>query len=681
MLSAHLFYRRLRLSDPRPVRRKLRTAANMSDDEEFLPRLGVPRARGGAGARRYLGRVVSSAARTGAKTGVRNSRFDGSRIGRGAGIGRVLSGHDRLAGFRGRRVIVKAHLARLGPTKLSAARSHLRYLQRDGVTRDGGPGALYSVDSDQADGRAFLERAGEDRHQFRFIVSAEDGDHYADLKPLTRRLMAQMEQDLGTKLDWVAVDHFNTGHPHTHIVLRGSDDRGENLVIAREYISHGLRQRAADLVTLDFGPRTTLEIEERLRQDIGAERLTPIDRRMLRDMDADRTLDQAIRDPLQQSLRVGRLRKLETMGLAEPIGNGRWRLAKGIEDTLRRAGERGDFIRTMQRAMTAQNRDGVEQHVFDPAHDEALVGRVIDRGLSDELHDRHFLLVDGLDGRSHYVEIGFGSGTEPTPTGAIVRITPSSHQVRDVDRTIATIAAANDGHYSIDLHLRHDRSASAAFAEAHVRRLEGIRRAGGGVERNLDGTWQIAPDHLSRVEAYEKRLARGRPVTVELVSSIPIEGLASTDAPTWLDRRLAGEDTSPARDAGFGREVRQGEIQRRQWLVEQGLADEHDAQIRLRADVLALLRRRELLRVAGQLSDDLGLVFVETRAGERIEGVLRRPIETVGERYALIEKSHEFTLVPWRSALEKQIGQTVSGLMRSDGTGWTFGRGREGPNI
>ena len=51
-----------------------------------------------------------------------------------------------------------------------------------------------------------------DRHQFRFIVAAEDGAEYQDLKPMIRRLMAQAEKDLGTKLDWVAVNHFNTGH-------------------------------------------------------------------------------------------------------------------------------------------------------------------------------------------------------------------------------------------------------------------------------------------------------------------------------------------------------------------------------------------------------------------------------------------------------------------------------------
>src|SRR3546814_6344897 len=103
---------------------------------------------------------------------------------------------------------------------------------------------LYGPDRDQVDGKAFLERADGDRHQFRFIVAPEDGAEYDELKPMIRRLMSQVEQDLDTTLDWVAVDHFNTGHPHSHIMLRGVDDRRKNLIIAREYMSHGLRERA-----------------------------------------------------------------------------------------------------------------------------------------------------------------------------------------------------------------------------------------------------------------------------------------------------------------------------------------------------------------------------------------------------------------------------------------------------
>lgn len=145
----------------------------------------------------------------------RARRFDGSRIGRGSATGRVLGASNRHTGPRRRRVVVKAQFVRLGGKRTDAAAAHLRYLQRDGTTREGERGTLYSANLDSADGKAFLERGTGDRHQFRFIVAAEDGAEYDDLKPMIRKLMAQAEKDLGTKLDWVAVDHFNTGHPHT----------------------------------------------------------------------------------------------------------------------------------------------------------------------------------------------------------------------------------------------------------------------------------------------------------------------------------------------------------------------------------------------------------------------------------------------------------------------------------
>jgi type IV secretory pathway VirD2 relaxase len=656
----------------------------MSDDDEFTPKLGKPKSRGsGRKARKYLGAVIGAAARAGIQTGKRRARFDGSRIGRGASIGRILASRDRLAGFRGRRAVVKMSYTKLAGGGLPAARVHLNYLQRGGVSRDGGPGQLYSAGEDVADRRAFLDRSAGDERQFRFIVSAEDGDQYRDLKPFIRKLMTQVEQDLGTKLDWVAVDHYDTGHPHTHIVLRGVDERGQNLLIGREYVSAGMRQRAMDLLDIDLGPRTTLEIEERLRHDIGAERMTAIDRRMLRDMEADRIVATAMRDPFQQSLRVGRLRKLEELGLAERTGGAHWQLVDRLENRLREIGQRGDIIRTMQREISARGRAGAEHAIYDAASAESaqIIGRVIGRGLADDLYDRHYLLVDAIDGRTHYVDLGRGDAVGPMPVGEIVRVAPARGEVRAVDRTVAEIAAANNGHYSIDLHLRHDPSATEKFAEAHVRRLEAIRRMTSGADRRPDGTWEIAPDHLARVETYEARIARDRPVTVETVSPVPLESLAREEALTFLDRRLAGEDQAPARDTGFGRELRQAEAQRRQWLMAEGLAEEQDGTVRLRANALAVLQRRELLRVTGELSDELGRPVVVATSGERIAGTLLRRVDMTSGRFALVERSRDFTLVPWRPVLERHLGKAVSGIMRESGMSWTFGRQRSGPNI
>jgi type IV secretory pathway VirD2 relaxase len=611
--------------------------------------------------------------------------FQGNRIGRGCGVGRVLAGRDRLAAFRQRRVIIKSRIVKLAGKGLAGARAHLRYIQRDGVTRDGERGALYGPGEQAVDGKAFHERSAGDRHQFRFIVSPEDGGDYDSLRSLTSRLMSRMEEDLGTRLEWVAVDHFNTGHPHTHIMLRGVDDRGRDLVIAREYLSTGMRERAAEIVELDLGPRSDLEIERRLAAEVEQERFTSLDRRLLANADAERMVSPPLGNPARQTLLAGRLRKLEALGLAEEERPGRWRLPADFEKTLRRLAERGDIIKTMHRELRAAGLEkaSAELAVFDAAAagQRPVVGRVVSRGLSDELADGHFLIVDSLDGRAHFVDVGKGEAIEPLPAGAIVRIEGRNIEARTSDRIVAEIAAANEGRYSVDIHLRHDRGASQAFAEAHIRRLEALRRGGVGVERLADGTWLVAADHLERAAGFERAQARSRPVALEVLSHMPIEALASYDGSTWLDRELVANGPEPLRDAGFGKAVREAQQLRRRWLVDQALASEQDGTIAYRPDFLATLRRRELMRVAAQLSGELGMEYSKAETGQRINGTLCRTVETGSGRYALIERARDFTLVPWRPILDRRVGQRVEGLIRSNGISWSFGRDRGGPTI
>jgi type IV secretory pathway VirD2 relaxase len=571
---------------------------------------------------------------------------------------------------------------RLGGKALGAARAHLRYIQRDGVTREGEPGRLYSAAEDAADGKAFLERCTDDRHQFRLIVSVEDGAEYEDLRPLIRRFMGRMEDDLGTRLDWVAADHLDTLHPHTHIMLRGVDERGGNLVIAPDYIRHGMRERLCGLVSLDLGPRTDLEIERRLRLEVDSDRLTSIDRRLLRDMDASRVVRSAGRDMFDHSMRTGRLRKLEALGLADPLGGGRWRLADDLDHTLRRLGEQGDIVRTMQRALKAAglNRSAAERVVHPPALGGSVTGRVVERGLSDEGRDRHYLIVDGLDGRSHYVEIGRGERTEPLPEGAIVRVDPRLPVARQIDERIAAIAASNGGRYSIDIHLASEPGTNAGFAETHVRRLEAIRRMTEGIERSADGSWSIPPDFVELARRHEAQQARSAPVQVIVLSPLPLERLAAHDGTTWLDRELLSPSERP-REQGFGREVRSALALRRAWLIEQGLASVDGDRLVCRQAMLDVLQRRELLRVAAGISAETGLEFTPAHPGSRVDGVVRRRLDLGSGRFAMIENGREFALVPWRPVLARALDRRLSGIVRRDGgISWTIGRER-GPEV
>ena len=199
-------------------------------------------------------------------------------------------------------------------------------------------------------------------------------------------------------------------------------------------------------------------------------------------------------------------------------------------------GERGDIIRTMQRDLAAKGlaRAASDYAIYDPSDIDArpIVGRLVRRGLADELSDRHYLIVDGVDGRSHYVGIGKGETPDPIPEGAIVAVSPKRAEPRAVDRTIAEIATANGGRYDVEIHLRHDPSASEAFAETHERRLEAMRRIAGLVGREADGTWIIAPDHLERAAAYERRQAKDTPVVIQTLSALPIERQIGADGAT-----------------------------------------------------------------------------------------------------------------------------------------------------
>jgi type IV secretory pathway VirD2 relaxase len=163
-----------------------------------------------------------------------------------------------------------------------AMQAHIGYLKRDGVTRDGSPGRLFDAAGDDADGRAFAERCADDRHHFRFIVSPDDASELESLRGFTRDLMEQASRDLGSRLDWVAVDHWSTEHP-IHILVCGCADDGSELVISRDYIATGMRARAADLVTRELGPRSELEVRRGLEAEVTAERWTRLDRVLTRE--------------------------------------------------------------------------------------------------------------------------------------------------------------------------------------------------------------------------------------------------------------------------------------------------------------------------------------------------------------------------------------------------------------
>ena len=248
----------------------------------------------------------------------------------------------------------------------------------------------------EPDHRAFASRCEGDRHHFRFIVSPQDAEQLSDLKAFTRDLMAQAERDLGTKLDWIGVDHWNTDNPHVHVIVRGKGDDGRDLVMARDYISYGLRARAAHLATLELGPRSDLEVRGDFEAQVEADRWTNLDRVLAWEaaqhegiVDLRPGVD-AGADGYFRTAMVGRMQKLERLGLAEPLGPARWQLSENAEPMMRALGERNDIIRRIHRGLTGQR---IERSIADFALDgedatRPIIGRLVERGLDDDSRAR-----------------------------------------------------------------------------------------------------------------------------------------------------------------------------------------------------------------------------------------------------------------------------------------------------
>lgn len=645
------------------------------DSDRFRVRPGTPKDR----QRSFVTQVLRQTGKAGTGAVRKAGKQPGARLGRGHVAARFAG--QSLAP-NARRATIKTRLVNLSKAGARSTVTHLRYIEREGVGRDGEPGKGYGPMTDEADLSAFEERGREDRHQFRFIVSPEDAAQLEDLRTYTRHLVGRMEADLGTRLDWVAVDHWNTDNPHTHMVLRGKDETGMDLIIARDYIAQGMRYRASELATEWLGPRTELEIQRALLREVDQERWTSLDRTLQREAHAGLNhVDQPARDPRQRQQRillVGRLQRLQHMGLASEHPPGVWAVHADAEPVLRAMGERGDIIRTMQRAMGSTQRDLA---VFQPGEDaRTVVGRVAAKGLSDELYDKGYLVVDGIDGKAHYVALPAKTELAQYPVGAVVEVRGRT-EVRAADRNIAALAA--DGLYRTDHHLAVAKAQALAhptierdpreLVDAHVRRLEALRRAG-IVERMAEGVWKVPADLHEQGRQYDAQHL-GSGVAVELRSHLPIERQARVIGATWLDQQLIGGGKGTG-NLGFGSEVRGALQQRSDFLIEQGLAERRGQRLILARNLLATLRGRELEAAGGSIAAETGLTHRPVAEGERVSGVYRRSVQLASGRFAMLDDGIGFSLVPWKPVIEQRLGKAMTAIIRGSNVSWVLERQR-----
>ena len=659
------------------------------------------------------------------KTGRFNARGRG-RTALAAGIGpnRSWQTFDGSSiRYRSRRAVVKVRVMKLRGGKARAAYSHLKYLQREGAgverTEDRDltetRGELYGPDRfEDYDDRDFLERGEQsfggkgDPHQFRLIISPEDGVELArdvyggppNLQHQTRKLMEQLQEDLGTRLDWVAVDHFDTAHPHTHVVLRGVTHDGKALNIAGDYIAEGIRGRYEEIITHELGLKCEMDILDDLARETKLNRVTTLDRGIIPRIDAaSSVIDLRAgsfrvhpNSALNRHLLIGRMKHLETLGLAQATDKGRWQVERHTFETLGDMHRNENIRSEMSKAMKRAGINRMMQLHGREAPHRKITGRVIGKGLAeDESSGKLRLIIDGDDGYVHAVETGPETRASEARIGSVVEVGPA--RLGPVDRTLLERANALGMDMPIydktfhAMELEKGQSVEALLSgkveaeiQMHERRLQTLVKAGLARPYMRDGqdrpySWVLAEDFEKKVLELDK--ASGRKTGLKLLSVHSLEAQLGSHGATWLDRVQIPYERDSFGRSGFGGELHRAVGQRQSWLVEQGLASrEAGKMVSYERGYVQTLIDREVSTEAAKIAKATGKTYRALSQGMRVEGTYTDRLELMSGPHAVVQSQRAFYLVPWRSVMEQERGRSITGKMRGKSVSWTFGRSR-----
>lgn len=557
----------------------------------------------------------------------------------------------RGTGPTARRVVVKARYVKLTPHGAAAAALHLRYIQRDGVDRDGSPGALYGRDGPVPQPRFEEPRLGEP-HQFRFIVSPEDAPEL-DLTEYVRRWMRAVEKDTGRPLEWAAVNHYNTDHPHAHVVVRGVDRRGREVRFDRQYMARGFRERAQELATQELGPRTPDEIQRARQREVTQERVTSLDRELERRAKDGRLSRADLEGPGRTGAAapplLARLQHLEELRLAERIAPSTWVLASGWKERLRDLGERNDIMKQMHAAVHGDPARYRVVRAGQPLDPEAapgkpsrpVVGRIRAKALADEMRGNFVAIVEAPDGIAYRVPLDRAAAASSRVGDYVTLTTAPRSRGRPEDAVLEAMARANRGVCEL-------RAADPARANLgrRLRQLEAL----GLARREPLGGWRLEPNLVEALERLDQQDPEFR--LVLRTDARCLDDQVKARGPVWLDR-IDPQSLAPY---GLGAELARHVEERARALRALGVDVEDPHK-------LAKLRELERRSVGERAAAREGIAF-QPQTPARFQGRLTAA-DTLG--YAVISDGRELVVVPLTRELGPAIGRTV--VLERDASG------------
>jgi type IV secretory pathway VirD2 relaxase len=604
----------------------------------------------------------------------------------------VVRGNSFAGSFSGQRVVVKINPVQnrtkgVGAGAGSGAKNlyqHVRYISRSGAGKEETQAVLFDRENDGVDGLAFYGLCKNDRHHFRMIISPENGHQIDDFHGYVRGVMGQMESDLGTTLNWIGAVHYDTDDVHAHVIIRGVNERGQDLVIGRDYIASGVRARAQELATELLGERSLEEIQKSQEKQVEALSVTSLDRFIEKNLNDERAVDVRKennfgKDRFYEGLVKGRLQFLSTTGLATEYPPGIYTLRENYMDVLRESSQRQNVLNNLYRQNPDVDLEGLSFYSMKADESEVIHGLVINKGPVDEITDRKYLVVKDAHETLHYVPFGELKDYDDLRVGALVTVKPGVGSSGKADFNISQMAKANNGIYDprhhmayIEAELSHIEAENReGYLDSHAKRLETLTK--NGIVKPLDdGRYEVPADIVERGEEITREIntregKRFYP-KLEVLSARPLEKLVSAEKRTWLDRELYKQSIGKPSMSEYGAEVEVALQGRREWLVSKDLAViQSNGEFALRDGAMKQLRIMEMRRVGEKLAGQLEAHYTDKLVTPDKPYTYRGYAELESGTWAVVQEKDSLHMARVQSVPDTSAGKAVAFSEIKDG--------------
>lgn len=446
-----------------------------------------------------------------------------------------------------RRVIVKASYVKSHNEKAYVRiRHHLNYVGRNTVDEEKKSPQLYSSSDNAVDIKDKINEFIKAPHMFNIIISPEDGEKL-ELKEFTREFINSIEMDLRTKLDWVAGNHFDTNEPHVHLLIKGLDDSGQKLLMKRDYISRGLRVRAAQVINKKLGLRDRDEVIHALKLEVSKPKKCVIDEIITKSTQNNafdiNKLDSESRQDIPLNVLLSRLEFLSSKELANKTEDGIWQLKDDFIEHLKQLERTTSIIEKLSGDVRV-NKQNCEILSVKNLDDRTIKGHVVERGYVHDVSNKEYLLIKSKEKSFVYVELEKYSEKSAAKVGEFVRVdsTKPFSGPKAADSTIAQFSREHSGIYDAQAHERYAASqvslppgvSAKDYVDVHVKRLELLARKG-LVNELSNNRFSIPKDHLNNLTEEASRSKEGFKAHIKITRLSPAV-IAKNDLAQGLKR-------------------------------------------------------------------------------------------------------------------------------------------------